>query len=574
MPKMSTSPKTIARVAAKSQIRATPRPAAGPATDSRSSLLESEAKELIFAVVGHVGSGTSTVAQNLKNLLEVPGPKAYDVGILKARDVIVDWALKQGHEVPPATKRDLEAVRRLQDLGDLMRSEGDHAAVAKGIVRNIQLLRAQKTGFEGPVTGPVPPDGQRRAYIVDSIRHPAEIQLLRHIYQDAFIVIGVVCEEQRRLDRVVRKYEDAGVERAKRFMKRDEKATEKHGQRVSDAFHLSDFFLDNTVERLDAQGAPREDWDILQKLKRLIKIIDYSEIVRPEIGETAMHHAYAAAMQSACLSRQVGAALVDAAGNIVSTGTNEVPQAGGGVYGEDFNPDDKHDHRCAFRQTGSTAYCSNTTEQIKIVEDLINDIPELNVLDPIRRNALKAEIRRGRVGDILEFSRAVHAEMDAVLSAGRSGTVSVERKDAIKNFVVPIRIDDLAFDEVRANLARKNIVDFKSNWASGLAQLLKSFERDRVPKTNIDGSVAFSRWLEKNVSPPALLSATPELLISNWLPITGFPKDIVLHEINADSRNLTKLTTGLPFPTFRYLRVRLIMFPGLIMLWRACVRAA
>jgi deoxycytidylate deaminase len=422
MPKMSTSPKTIARVAAKSQIRATPRPAAGPATDSRSSLLESEAKELIFAVVGHVGSGTSTVAQNLKNLLEVPGPKAYDVGILKARDVIVDWALKQGHEVPPATKRDLEAVRRLQDLGDLMRSEGDHAAVAKGIVRNIQLLRAQKTGFEGPVTGPVPPDGQRRAYIVDSIRHPAEIQLLRHIYQDAFIVIGVVCEEQRRLDRVVRKYEDAGVERAKRFMKRDEKATEKHGQRVSDAFHLSDFFLDNTVERLDAQGAPREDWDILQKLKRLIKIIDYSEIVRPEIGETAMHHAYAAAMQSACLSRQVGAALVDAAGNIVSTGTNEVPQAGGGVYGEDFNPDDKHDHRCAFRQTGSTAYCSNTTEQIKIVEDLINDIPELNVLDPIRRNALKAEIRRGRVGDILEFSRAVHAEMDAVLSAGRSGT--------------------------------------------------------------------------------------------------------------------------------------------------------
>jgi hypothetical protein len=133
--------------------------------------------------------------------------------------------------------------------------------------------------------------------------------------------------------------------------------------------------------------------------------------------------------------------------------------------------------------------------------------------------------------------------------------VSVERKDAIKNFVVPIRIDDLAFDEVRANLARKNIVDFKSNWASGLAQLLKSFERDRVPKTNIDGSVAFSRWLEKNVSPPALLSATPELLISNWLPITGFPKDIVLHEINADSRNLTKLTTGLPFPTFRYLRL-------------------
>jgi deoxycytidylate deaminase len=419
---MSTAPKSVVRSAPKPVIRSASPPGAAPGPDSRATVLESEAKELVFAVVGHVGSGTSTVAQNLKSLLEARGSKeTYDVEILKARDVIVEWAAKEGHDVPTDSKRNLEAVEQLQNLGDLMRSRGDYAAVAKGIIRNIQLLRAKKTGIDGEIAGPVPPDGKRRAFIVDSIRHPAEIQLLRHIYQDAFIVIGVVCEEQRRLARVVRKYEDAGEGRAKRFMKRDEKAVEKHGQRVSDAFHLSDFFLDNTVERLDPSGSPREDWDILQKLKRLIRIIDHTEIVRPEIGETAMHHAYAAAMQSACLSRQVGAALVDATGSVIATGTNEVPQAGGGVYGEDFEPDDKHDHRCAFRQTGSPAYCSNTTEQNKIIEELITEIPELNSVDAIRRNTLKQQLRHGRVGDILEFSRAVHAEMDAVLSAGRAG---------------------------------------------------------------------------------------------------------------------------------------------------------
>ena len=58
---------------------------------------------------------------------------------------------------------------------------------------------------------------------------------------------------------------------------------------------------------------------------------------------------------------------MDANGNVVATGTNEVPQVGGGLYGERFAAP-QEDHRCAFRRTGSTAYCSNTKEQIQIVE--------------------------------------------------------------------------------------------------------------------------------------------------------------------------------------------------------------
>jgi deoxycytidylate deaminase len=401
----------------KSRVQAVP--TTSNAVDSRTAVLEFAAGELVFAVVGHVGSGTSTIAQGLRGLLQLRG---YDVEILKARDVIAEWATKEGIPLPDDKKRSLDTVEGLQDLGDRMRLETrDHAAVAKGVVRRIQELRAKKTGVKTPIKGPVPPDGKKRAYIIDSIRHPAEVELLRHIYQDAFLLVGVVCEEQRRLSRVMKKFEDAGEIRAQAFMKRDEKAIEKHGQRVSDAFHLSDFFLDNTVERFDKAGAETKDWNILANLERLIKIIEHSEIVRPEISETAMNHAFAAAMQSACLSRQVGAALVDATGAIVATGTNEVPQAGGGVYGEDFEPEERNDHRCAFRRTGTTAYCSNTTEQNKIVDELINEVPELKALDKFRREALKHEIRRGKVGDILEFSRAVHAEMDALLSAGRDG---------------------------------------------------------------------------------------------------------------------------------------------------------
>jgi deoxycytidylate deaminase len=169
---------------------------------------------------------------------------------------------------------------------------------------------------------------------------------------------------------------------AEKFMARDSRAVEKYGQRVSDAFHMADFFVDNTVEQF-VDREPNEDWDISDKLSRLIKIMTAAEVVRPTIAETAMHDAFGAAMQSACLSRQVGAALLDQAGNVIATGTNEVPRAGGGVYGESFHHEPE-DHRCAYQKMGK--FCSNTREQNKIIDELISDVPELKTLSGIRKN--------------------------------------------------------------------------------------------------------------------------------------------------------------------------------------------
>jgi hypothetical protein len=77
-----------------------------PATDSRTAVLEHAANELIFAVVGHVGSGTSTVADALQKLLESPGLTGgrYDAVILKARDVIQAWAEVSGRPLPMADR--------------------------------------------------------------------------------------------------------------------------------------------------------------------------------------------------------------------------------------------------------------------------------------------------------------------------------------------------------------------------------------------------------------------------------------------------------------------------------------
>ena len=193
---------------------------------------------------------------------------------------------------------------------------------------------------------------------------------------------------------------------------RDEDAPQKFGQHVSDTFHEADFFVDNSVsgnEDLSITG-------INDQLKRFVSLIAQDRIVRPTIAETAMHHARSAQMRSACLSRQVGAALVNQTGTIVSTGTNEVPKAGGGVYGESFEPVDTGDHRCAFRES---VYCSSNKEQNRIIDELIAVFPELTS-DMTRDEVLK-KIRGTRLGGLIEFSRAVHAEMDAILSASLAG---------------------------------------------------------------------------------------------------------------------------------------------------------
>lgn len=395
------------------------------ASGAREVLKAHVAHELVFAVVGHVGSGTSTVAKKLKELLEDPhlSGGSFDVEILKARQIIVGWARERGAQMEEPQSPNLEYARWLQDQGDAMR-EHDHSAVASALCQRIRRLRAEKQKTEVSPGLAIRPDGTRRAYIIDAIRHPAEAYLLRSIYRNAFALIGVVCDGDIRSRRLSEKYRDGGKMKVEEFMERDAKAQEKHGQRVSDAFHLADYFLDNSADRfLKNKPLSNEDWSIPRELTRLIRIITHSQIERPYTHETAMYAAYGAQMRSACLSRQVGAALVDKEGNIIATGANEVPRAGGGVYGQGFHTASDPDYRCAFRPTeGEPHFCSNTREQNQIIDELLMRINKyVPVVKEGQRAMLREELRRSRIGGLLEFSRAVHAEMDALMSAARKG---------------------------------------------------------------------------------------------------------------------------------------------------------
>ncbi|MET0499655.1 MAG: hypothetical protein ABW106_15430, partial [Steroidobacteraceae bacterium] len=56
---------------------------------ARETLLQNAANELVFAVVGHVGSGTTEIANKLVSLLKDSSAigQAYDVSYIKATDL-------------------------------------------------------------------------------------------------------------------------------------------------------------------------------------------------------------------------------------------------------------------------------------------------------------------------------------------------------------------------------------------------------------------------------------------------------------------------------------------------------
>ncbi|HVA14397.1 MAG TPA: deaminase, partial [Stellaceae bacterium] len=143
----------------------------------------------------------------------------------------------------------------------------------------------------------------------------------------------------------------------------------------------------------------------------------------PSRDEFAMYMAKSASLRSSDLSRQVGAAIFNDAGEIISVGCNEVPRAGGGAYWEGEASDFRD-----FR----VGYDSSARAKREILEDLFRRLKagswfsrersqyEIEALidEAIGQRGI---LRDAQVMNSLEFGRVVHAEMLALSEAVRHG---------------------------------------------------------------------------------------------------------------------------------------------------------
>jgi len=101
--------------------------------------------------------------------------------------------------------------------------------------------------------------------------------------------------------------------------------------------------------------------------------------------------------------------------------------------------------------------------------------------------------------------------------------LAVTIENRITDFVIPVRIDDLKFDDLKISVLRKNVVDFYGNWQKGLLSLLTTLKEANTPASTSSPQKALP-WLFSDDQMVVKLTNSAETLETNWFPIQSTPQ--------------------------------------------------
>ena len=159
-------------------------------------------------------------------------------------------------------------------------------------------------------------------------------------------------------------------------------------------------------------------------LGRFVEIIFGRSFHTPSIDEQGIFLAHGAAYRSASLARQVGAAICRKDGSVISVGTNEVAKAGGGQYwfGDDSDRRDfqlGHDTSSRMR----TNLLADILERLKKMGWLNEERCTKETIELVREclDGEESPMKGAQFLSTIDFVRAVHAEMAAMMDAARHG---------------------------------------------------------------------------------------------------------------------------------------------------------
>jgi deoxycytidylate deaminase len=402
--------------------------------------------ELVIGIVSAIGIDLEALTAELQAVLSDFGYRSFD---LHLTDAFADlpWP------APLIEKPFDERVWSYMDAGDtLCREWGRADAMALLAILQIAVAREEETGnIELP--------SARTAYILRSLKRPEEVETLRAVYGRRFFVIGAATEETARLqylrDRIrqsrIPPFSRTPKYTAEKLAARDEsdpgtgrednKTEAKHGQNVRDTFHRADIFID--LSR-DLQG----------QMQRAFDAVHGNPAGSPGRDEVGMMHAATAALRSAELGRQVGAAICTPDGALIATGVNEVPKAFGGQYWEG----DTEDARDVTKKQDTNTVTRREIgleigEQLRANKLLKRGVKAQEILDVVEES---------HFGDVIEYVRAVHAEMAALSDAARRGATV----DGATIYVTTFPCHHCARHILAAGIAR---VVFISPYAKSLA---------------------------------------------------------------------------------------------------------
>jgi len=370
----------------------------------RPSIKMSKKKNLVIGLSGPYGSGCSSLAGDIENIIKNwPGCLVKPIHVA---DLIETYYTPITGEKLAISDTDLSEKRKaLQAAGTELRKM-DPELIGR-------LVSAEIHNHDDEITKNSKFDSiDVIVYVIDSLKNKYDLQLLQRTYLNEFYFVFNYADRETRWRRMV-DYKSWDKNDRVKFEQRDavdqnEKnetpGVKDRGQQVQKLASKADFYIvnnnNNNREKLSEDG------------KRLIRLLFGDVKNQPTVHERNMHIAYSASNASFCLSRQVGAAIVDSHGNLLSVGHNDVPKASGGLY----SSEDDIDRRCYSVGDRSCINDVNKKERFKELSNAIAKKFDLNE----RKDEIAGILEDSSFSEVIEYCRAVHAEMDALLSVARA----------------------------------------------------------------------------------------------------------------------------------------------------------
>lgn len=180
---------------------------------------------LVIGLVGAVGCRLKSLSNILKSLLD--SEFKYSV-----TEIHVSKEFLQKHSSKDSYKNSFERYTDLMDVGNNLRKKYDNKYLAFKIAESIAALRRKDSDNSC----------NRKAFIINSLKHDVEIKALREIYGKNFYQISLYESTTIRKDVLIN---DVGMtlSQADDLMSRDEGEQNDYGQHTRDAFHLADYFI-------------------------------------------------------------------------------------------------------------------------------------------------------------------------------------------------------------------------------------------------------------------------------------------------------------------------------------------
>jgi hypothetical protein len=106
--------------------------------------------------------------------------------------------------------------------------------------------------------------------------------------------------------------------------------------------------------------------------------------------------------------------------------------------------------------------------------------------------------------------------------------LETQKKHGLKDFVVPLKVDQFPFASTQESIRDLNFVRFDQNWAAGFAQLLALLEREGAPKSHTSGPACVTEWHRRSLDCRRQVVVANNRCFSNWFRLR-LPKHLRFH---------------------------------------------